>query len=73
MAQFTKEQLDQKLQELKQLTEEVETLTQELAEAGALELPEEYLDKATGGKKVEAEDIAAIMRKIREQLKQKGK
>jgi len=37
------------MQQLKQLTEEVNALTKELAEAGAIELSEEDLDKATGG------------------------
>ena len=49
MATLTNEQVEQKLQQLKQLTEEVSTLTKELAEAGAIELSEEELTKVTGG------------------------
>ena len=49
MSSLTKEQVEQKLQQLKQLTEEVNALTKELVEAGAIELSEEDLDKATGG------------------------
>ena len=49
MAALTKEQVEQKLQQLKQLTEEVNALTKELVEAGAIELSDEDLDKATGG------------------------
>ena len=49
MAALTKEQVEQKLQQLKQLTEEVNALTRELAEAGAIELSDEDLEKATGG------------------------
>ena len=37
------------MQQLKQLTEEVNALTKELVEAGAIELSDEDLDKATGG------------------------
>ena len=49
MATLTQEQIDQKMQQLKQLAEEVEALTRELAEAGAIEIPEEDLDKVAGG------------------------
>jgi hypothetical protein len=49
MATLNKEQIEQKLQQLKQLTEEVNAVAKELAEAGVIELPEEDLDKATGG------------------------
>ena len=49
MATLTKEQIEQKLQQLKQLTEEVNALTKELAEAGAIELSDEELDKVNGG------------------------
>ena len=49
MATLNKEQIEQKLQQLKQLTEEVNAVAKELAEAGVIELSEEDLDKATGG------------------------
>ena len=49
MATLTNEQIEAKKQQLKQLTEEVKQLQDELAEAGALELSEDELDKAAGG------------------------
>ena len=49
MATLTKEQIEQKLQQLEQLTEEANALVKELAEAGAIEIPEEDLDKVAGG------------------------
>ena len=49
MATLTKEQVEQKMQQLKQLAEEVSALTKELAEAGAIELSEEDLEKVEGG------------------------
>ena len=49
MATLTKEQIEQKKQQLKQLVEEVKALKDELVEAGAIELSEDDLDKATGG------------------------
>ena len=49
MATMTNEQIAQKKQQLKQLAEEVKALTQELVEAGAIELSEDDLDKAAGG------------------------
>ena len=49
MAALTKEQVEQKLQQLKQLAEEVNALTKELAEAGAIELSEEEMDRVAGG------------------------
>ena len=49
MATLTKEQVEQKMQQLKQLAEEVSALTKELAEAGAIELSEEDLAKVDGG------------------------
>ena len=49
MATLTAEQIEQKKQQLKQLTEEVKALTNELVEAGAMEIPEDDLDEATGG------------------------
>ena len=50
MATLTNEQIEQKLQQLKQLTEEVSALTKELAEAGAIELSEEDLENVSGGR-----------------------
>lgn len=49
MATLTKEQVEQKLQQLKQLAEEANALTKELAEAGVLELSEEDLEQVAGG------------------------
>ena len=49
MATLTNEQIEQKLQQLKQLTEEVSALTKELVEAGAIEISEEDLAKVDGG------------------------
>ena len=50
MATLTKEQVEQKLQQLQQLAEQVSALTKELAEAGAIELSEEELENVSGGK-----------------------
>lgn len=49
MATLTNEQIEQKKQQLKQLAEEVKKLHDELVEAGAIELSDDDLDKATGG------------------------
>ncbi len=49
MATLNKEQIEQKLQQLQQLTEEVNVVAKELAEVGVIKLSEEDLDKATGG------------------------
>ena len=49
MAMLRKEQVEQKLQQLQQLAEEVNALTKELVEAGAIELSDEDLEKAAGG------------------------
>ena len=49
MATLSKVQAEQKLQQLKQLTEEVNALTQELAEAGVIKLSETELEMVTGG------------------------
>ena len=53
MAALTNEQIEQKLQQLKQLTEEVSALTKELVEAGAIEISEEDLEKVAGGRNKE--------------------
>ena len=50
MATLTNEQIEQKKLRLKQLAEEAEQLKNELVEAGAIELSEDDLDQATGGK-----------------------
>ena len=52
MATLSKEQVEQKLQKLQQLSEEVNALTKELAEAGAINLSEEDLEKIDGGGKI---------------------
>ena len=49
MATLTKEQIEQKKQQLKQLSEEMNALVKELQEAGAWPLDEDDLDKAAGG------------------------
>ena len=51
MATMTNEQIEQKKQQLKQLKEEIKAIYDELVEAGAIEIPEEDLDKAAGGGK----------------------
>ena len=45
MATLTKEQVEQKLQLLKQLAEQMNGLTKELAEAGVIRLSEEDLER----------------------------
>ena len=49
MATLTNEQIEQKKQQLLQLTEQAKALYDELVEAGALPLDEDDLDKAAGG------------------------
>lgn len=49
MATLTAEQIEQKMQLLKQLTEEAKQLKDELAEAGALPLDDDALEQAAGG------------------------
>ena len=49
MATLTKEQIEQKKQQLKQLSEEMNALVKELQEAGEWPLDEDDLDKAAGG------------------------
>ena len=51
MATLTNEQVEQKMKQLQQLSEEVSALTKELVEAGAIELSEEDLEKVDGGSK----------------------
>ena len=46
---MTKEQIEAKKQQLKQLAEEAKQLQDELVAAGAIELSEDDLDKAAGG------------------------
>ena len=50
MAALTKEQVEQKLQQLQQLAEKMSALTKELVEAGVIKLSDKDLEKATGGK-----------------------
>jgi hypothetical protein len=49
MATLTAEQIEQKKQQLKQLSEEMNALVKELQEAGEWPLDEDDLDKAAGG------------------------
>jgi len=49
MATLNKEQIEQKMQQLKQLAGEISALTKELAEAGVIKLSEEDLEKVSGG------------------------
>ena len=49
MATLTNEQIEQKKQQLKQLSEEMNALVKELQEAGEWPLDEDDLDKAAGG------------------------
>ena len=49
MATMTAEQIEQKKQQLKQLSEEKNAIIKELQEAGAWPLEENDLDQAAGG------------------------
>ena len=49
MATLTNEQIEQKKQRLKQLTEQINAIVNELQEAGAWPLDEADLDQAAGG------------------------
>ena len=49
MATMTKEQIEQKKAQLKQLTTEVDRLINELKEAGAWPLDDDELDQVNGG------------------------
>ena len=49
MANLTAEQIEQKKQQLKQLSEEMNAIIKELQEAGAWPLDENDLDQAAGG------------------------
>ena len=49
MATMTAEQIEQKKQQLKQLSDEMNALVKELQEAGAWPLDEADLDQAAGG------------------------
>ena len=49
MATITAEQIEQKKQLLAEKTKEMKAIYDELAEAGAIELSEDDLDKAAGG------------------------
>ena len=49
MATLTAEQIEQKKQQLKQLSEEMKALKDELVEAGAWPMDEDDLDQAEGG------------------------
>ena len=49
MANLTAEQVEQKQQQLKQLSEEMNAIIKELQEAGAWPLDEDELDQVAGG------------------------
>ena len=49
MATLTNAQIEQKKQQLKQLTEQINAVVNELQEAGEWPLDEDELDQATGG------------------------
>ena len=49
MATLTAEQIEQKKQQLKQLSDEMNALVKELQEAGAWPLDEDELDQVAGG------------------------
>ena len=49
MATMTAEQIEQKKQQLKQLSEEMNAIIKELQEAGAWPLDEDELDQVAGG------------------------
>ena len=49
MATLTNEQIEQKKQQLKQLTEQINAVVNELQEAGEWPLDEDELDQASGG------------------------
>ena len=49
MATLTNQQIEQKKQQLKQLTEEINAIAKELQEAGVLPLNENELDDVAGG------------------------
>ena len=51
MATLTNEQIEQKMQQLQQLSEKIEALTKELVEAGAIELSDEDLENVAGGER----------------------
>ena len=49
MATLTKEEIEQKKQQLKQLSEEMKKIINELTEAGEYELSDDEADQAAGG------------------------
>ena len=49
MATLTTEQIEQKKQQLKQLSDEMNAIVKELQEAGAWPLDDDDLDEASGG------------------------
>ena len=49
MATLTNEQIEQKKQQLKQLSEEMNAIIKELQEAGEWPLDDDELDQASGG------------------------
>ena len=62
---MTNEQIEQKMQQLKKLSEEMKQLKDELVEAGAWPLDENDLDKAAGGVPfIAVEDSPVIPRSL---------
>ena len=49
MATLTNEEIEQLKQQLKEKTEEVRAIYDKLVEAGAVEIPDDYLDQVAGG------------------------
>ena len=67
MATLTNEQIEQKKQQLQQLTEQAKALYDELVEAGAIELSEDDLDQAAGGNMLVFRGKPRFVKKIRPQ------
>ena len=49
MATLTNEQIEQLKQQLKEKTEEIKVIYDKLIEAGAVEVPDDFLDGVAGG------------------------
>lgn len=70
---MTKEQIEQKLQRLTQLSEESDAILKELAEAGALELSDEELKAVTGSRRYGSREREALTEISEKVLKFLGK
>ena len=57
MATLTNEEIEQKKQQLKQLSEEMKKIINELTEAGVYELSEDDLDEVSGGMYIRYADV----------------